>query len=315
MAKIKDLALREERLIGGHRLCPGCGHSIAVRQILSAVENPVVIANATGCLEVCTTIFPYSAWKTPWIHSAFENAAATASGIEAMYRSLKRQGKINPEKEIKFMAIGGDGGTYDIGLQSLSGAMERGHNMVYVCNDNEAYMNTGGQRSSATPYGAHTSTTPVGKIKKGKQQFRKDLTQIMVSHNIPYVAQTSPARWKDLTNKANKAFDVEGPAFLNILSVCPTDWKIVPSMGLRITQLAHDTCFWPLYEVENGRYKINYKPKKKLPIEEWLKPQGRFKHILKPENKDIVTMLQKEVDRRWEELNRLATYETPLQQQ
>jgi pyruvate ferredoxin oxidoreductase beta subunit len=187
MANLKELSKKEEVLSGGHRLCAGCGASIVARQVLSALDDPVVVANATGCLEVATTIYPYTSWKSSFIHNAFENAAATISGAEAMFSSLKKQGKI--DKEVKFIAFGGDGGTYDIGIQSLSGALERGHNFVYVCYDNEAYMNTGIQRSSATPRGAWTTTSPAGKVIPGKTQYRKDLTAIVVAHNIPYVAQ------------------------------------------------------------------------------------------------------------------------------
>src|SRR5512140_3934225 len=208
--KLKDLSEKKELLSGGHRMCAGCGAPIVVRQMLLAIDEPVVIANATGCLEVATTIYPYSAWRVPFIHSAFENAAATISGVEAMYQSLKKQGKIPADKKIKFLAFGGDGGTYDIGLQSLSGAMERGHDMVYVCYDNGAYMNTGIQRSSATPFGAWATTAEVGAAQQGKMQRRKDLTSIIAAHYIPYVAQASVSHWRDLTNKAEKAFAVEG---------------------------------------------------------------------------------------------------------
>jgi pyruvate ferredoxin oxidoreductase beta subunit len=197
MANIKDLSKLPERLGPGHRLCSGCGASIAVRQILmGAGTTPVVAGSATGCLEVATTIFPYTAWNIPFIHNAFENTAATMSGVETAYRALKKQGKIT--KDIKFIAFGGDGGTYDIGLQSLSGALERGHNFVYVCYDNGAYMNTGTQRSGATPFGADTTTAPVGKKSPGKAQSRKDLTAIVAAHNIPYTAQASISNWNDL---------------------------------------------------------------------------------------------------------------------
>jgi pyruvate ferredoxin oxidoreductase beta subunit len=185
---LKDIAAKEDRLGPGHRMCAGCGAPIIVRQILNAIEEPVVVANATGCLEVATTIYPYTAWRVPWIHSAFENAAATIAGVEAMYRSLVRQGKIE-DRNIKFLAFGGDGGTYDIGLQALSGALERGHNFLYICYDNQGYMNTGIQRSSATPHGAATTTSPAGTVIPGKPQFRKDLTAIVAAHDIPYAAQ------------------------------------------------------------------------------------------------------------------------------
>lgn len=300
MAKIKELAKKKDILSPGHRLCAGCGAAITVRQILSASDDPVVVANATGCLEVATTIYPYTSWRSPFIHNAFENAAATISGVETMYQSLKKQGKI--DKEIKFIAFGGDGGTYDIGLQSLSGALERGHDFVYVCYDNEAYMNTGIQRSSATPRGAWTTTTPCGEVMPGKTQYRKDLTGIIAAHKIPYVAQASLWRWNDLIDKAHKAFYTKGPAFLNVLSPCHRGWRFPPEDTIKMTKLAVQTNFWPLYEVENGKWKLNYKPKERLPITEWMKPQGRYKHLLTPENKNLVEDIQKEVDENWERL-------------
>ena len=272
-----------------------------VRQVMLAIDEPVVLANATGCLEVGTTIYPYTAWRVPWIHNAFENAASTISGVEAAYRSLVRQGKI-PEQNVKFLAFGGDGGTYDIGLQSLSWAMERGHNMLYVCYDNEAYMNTGIQRSSATPLGAHTSTAPAGTVKQGKEQNRKDLTKIMVAHNIPYVAQTTPFHWKDLATKVEKALSCDGPAFLNILMPCTVGWHFDPALGIDLAREAVETNFWPLFEVENGEWKLNYTPKEKKPLLEWLKPQGRFKHLMSQDKEGVLEWHQKEVDRKWAEL-------------
>lgn len=307
MAKLKDLAAMEDRLVAGHGMCLGCGIPLIFKIILRATEDPLIIANATGCLEVCTTIFPRTSWNVTWIHSAFENAAATIAGVEAMYNVLKRKGKIPQDKNIKFLGVGGDGGTYDIGLQALSGAMERGHNIVYVCYDNNVYANTGGQRSSATPLGASATTSPAGTKIPGKLQRKKDLTKILAAHNIPYVAQASPNRWQDLYNKAKKAFDVEGPAFLNVLCPCPTEWKCDESKTVRLAQTAVDTCIWPLYEVENGKYKINYKPKEKKQILEWLKPQGRFRHLFKEENAGVIEKFQKQVDEDWDQLNKLAS--------
>jgi len=307
MAKLKDLAAMEDRLVAGHGMCLGCGIPLIFKIILRATEDPLIIANATGCLEVCTTIFPRTSWNVTWVHSAFENAASTIAGVEAMYKALKRKGKIPQDKEIKFLGVGGDGGTYDIGLQALSGAVERGHNIVYVCYDNNAYANTGGQRSSATPLGASATTSPAGTQSPGKLQRKKDLTKIMAAHNIPYVAQASPNRWKDLYNKAKKAFEVEGPAFLNVLCPCPTEWKTDESQSVRLAQMAVDTCIWPLYEVENGKYKINYKPKEKKQILEWLKPQGRFRHLFKEENAGVIEKFQKQVDEDWDQLNKLAS--------
>ncbi len=304
MANLKELIKKQEVLSPGHRLCAGCGASIAVRQILAASDDPVVVASATGCLEVATTIYPFTSWRSPFIHNAFENAAATISGVETMYQSLKKQGKI--DKEIKFIAFGGDGGTYDIGLQSLSGALERGHDFVYVCYDNEAYMNTGIQRSSATPRGVWTTTTPVGEVIPGKTQYRKDLTGIIAAHNIPYAAQASIWRWSDLIDKAHKAFYTKGPAFLNVLSPCHRGWRFPLEDTIKISKLAVQTNFWPLYEVENGKWKINYKPRERLPITEWMKPQGRYKHLLTPENESIVKEIQQDIDDNWEKLLALS---------
>jgi pyruvate ferredoxin oxidoreductase beta subunit len=301
----RELAKRPERLAPGHRLCAGCGASIIVRQILAAVDEPVVLSNATGCLEVATTIYPYTAWRVPWIHNAFENAAATISGVEAAYRSLVGQGKIE-ERDVKFIAFGGDGGTYDIGLQSLSGAVERGHQFLYVCYDNGAYMNTGIQRSSATPFGAQTTTSPAGKVIPGKQQFRKDLTAIMAGHHMPYVAQAAPSRWRDLMQKTRKAVDCGGPAFLNVLASCNRGWRHGTDETIEVTQMAVDACYWPLYEVEKGEWRLNYKPREKLPVEEWLKRQGRFRHLFHEENRHLIDELQAEVDRRWERLLELT---------
>jgi pyruvate ferredoxin oxidoreductase beta subunit len=481
MPSLKELSKKEEKLSKGHRLCPGCGASIIVRQILLAAEDPVVLSCATGCLEVATTIYPYTAWKTPFIHCAFENSSATLSGAESAYRSLKKQGKI--DKAIKFIAFGGDGGTYDIGLQALSGILERGHNLLYVCYDNQAYMNclstsslimtknglkkiteinegdeiyafdqkthrlvlkkcsgvfnngikdvyevttlhhsikatanhpflvlkrngrgkennlvwktisemktgdevvvlknlgegksfkfdfdkvkkgdykvnryryknflidnnyfemekvtdiklvgpeptldlriegehnfiadgivvhnTGIQRSSASPCGAATTTSPVGKvIMEGKQEERKDLTEIVVAHGTPYVAQASPAFYNDLMKKVQKALSTEGPSFMNILSPCPRGWRHLDSESIEIARLAVLTGVWPLYEVENGQYRITYRPRKKRrPLIDWIKSQGRFKHLLREENKVVVERLEKSVRQREERLLALA---------
>jgi pyruvate ferredoxin oxidoreductase beta subunit len=304
MATIKELSTREDRLSGGHRLCAGCGASIAVRQVmLGAGMTPVVAGCATGCLEVSTTIYPYSSWKTPFIHNAFENSAATVSGVESAFKGLQRAGKIPADKKMKFVAFGGDGGTYDIGLQSLSGAMERGHDMVYVCYDNGAYMNTGIQRSSATPLGAWATTAEVGKVGQGKPMRRKDLTSIIAAHNVPYVAQGSISEWKDLTAKAEKAFAVEGPAFLNVFAPCPRGWRIPYNKTVEIASLATKTAFWPLFEVEDGEWKMTTRRvtrENRLPIEDFLKPQGRFAHLFKPGNEELLASVQAEVDRNFD---------------
>ena len=297
------VANKPSRFTSGHRMCAGCGAPPVARHIMRALkeDDHAVVATATGCMEVSTFIYPYTAWTDSFIHTAFECAGATLSGAEAAYQSMKRQGKI--DNTTKFIAFGGDGGTYDIGLQSLSGAMERGHDMVYVCYDNGAYMNTGIQRSSATPKFADTTTSPAGTVIPGKMQSRKDLAKIMAGHHIPYVAQTiGYMNFKDLYEKAEKAIYTEGPTFLNVLAPCPRGWGYPTDMLMQINKLAVETCYWPLYEVVDGVYHITYKPAKKLPVEEFLKPQKRFKHMFKPGNEWMIEEFQKEVDNRWQEL-------------
>lgn len=454
MATLKDLSKKESAMTAGHRMCPGCTAPIIVKLVTMAAAKPLVLSCATGCLEVSSTIYPYSAWNCSFIHNAFENSAATMSGVEAAYNALKRRGKI--KDEFGFIAFGGDGGTYDIGLQSLSGAMERGHDMLYCCYDNGAYMNclstdsmimtekglrkitgvkegdyvyafdqktrelvlkecsgvfdngvqdvyelstlhhsikatsnhpflvlkreaavetigkticqtetqvfvwktleqvkigdevvalkglnedfrleevisikyigkettldlrvedehnfiadgivvhnTGVQRSSATPKGANTTTSPVGKVETGKKEFRKNLTEIMVAHRIPYVAQASPSHWNDLVKKTEKAFSIKGPKFMNVIMPCTLGWVFPPDMGIEIAKLAVETCFWPLYEVENGKYTVNYKPKEIKPLTEFINTQNRFSHLKKEENKHIIEELQAQVKKDWEEL-------------
>lgn len=300
MANLKELVKGKELFTGGHRACAGCGAVIIARQVLMAAGPNTVVVSATGCLEVISTIFPYTSWSVPFLHSAFENSGATISGVEALYKSWIRQGKY--DKKINFIAFGGDGGTYDIGLQSLSGAMERGHNILYVCYNNEAYMNTGVQRSGATPKGADTTTAPVGKMKKGKEQYRKNLTAIMVAHDIPYAAQSIAGNWRDLTSKVEKALSIEGPKFINVFQPCRLGWGYEPELTCEMGRLAADTCSWPLYEVVDGQYRITYKPKEKKPVAEWLKLQGRFRHLFKPENKALLDDIQRVVDKNWEEL-------------
>ncbi|KAA8674078.1 thiamine pyrophosphate-dependent enzyme [Clostridium sp. HV4-5-A1G] len=299
---LKELSKKADRITAGHRMCAGCGAPIVAKWVLKALksEDKAVIANATGCMEVSTCLYPYVAWKDSYIHSAFENAGATISGVETAYNSLKKQGKV--KDNYKFITFGGDGGTYDIGLQSLSATMERGHDVVYVCYDNGAYMNTGIQRSSATPFGASTTTSPQGKAVPGKQQYRKDLTSVIAAHHIPYAAQTVASKWKDLYEKSEKGIYTKGPAFINVLTPCARGWRCDTQKELQIVDLAVETCFWPLYEIIDGKYILNYKPKKKLPITEWLKPQGRFKHLFKPGNEYMIDAIQKEVDKNWEEL-------------
>ncbi|MDD6101664.1 MAG: thiamine pyrophosphate-dependent enzyme [Clostridiales bacterium] len=301
--KFKEIMSKPERLAPGHRMCAGCGGTIATRMVLRALKegDKAVIGNATGCLEVSTFMYPFTAYHDSYMHNAFENAGATMSGIETAYNALKKKGKI--DDTYKFITFGGDGGTYDIGLQSLSGAMERNHDMVYVCYDNGAYMNTGIQRSSATPMYADTTTTPVGSKSSGKMQNRKDLASIIADHDIPYVAQTTLlSNFKDLYTKAEKAIYTKGAAFLNVMAPCPRGWRYPTEDIMEICRLGVETCYWPLFEVVNGKWILNYEPKKKLPVEEFLRVQGRFKHLFKPGNENLIVQFQAEVDRRWEDL-------------
>ncbi len=298
---LKELSNQKELFASGHRLCSGCAESIIVRQVLRAVGEPVVVANATGCLEVATSIYPFNAWKVSWIHSAFENAASTISGVETAYRSLVKQGKME-DVGMKFLAFGGDGATYDIGLQFLSGALERGHKFLYVCLNNEAYMNTGIQRSGSTPRGTWTTTTPVGSAMPGKKEYPKNMTAIVAAHGIPFVAQAIPSNWRDLMGKVERAMAADGPAFINVLSSCNRGWRHDTSETIKVSRLASDTCVWPIYEIDHGVWKLNYKPKKKKPLIEWLESQGRFAHLLKPENQPLVQQLQEKVDSDWEAL-------------
>lgn len=302
---VKEMMSKKDRLAPGHRMCAGCGATIGVRAVLRALheEDHAVIANATGCLEVSSFMYPYTAWEDSYIHNAFENAGATLSGVETAYKVLKKKGKLPEDEHFKFIAFGGDGGTYDIGFQSLSGAMERGHDMVYVCYDNGAYMNTGIQRSSATPMFADTTTTPAGKCSSGKMQNRKDLASIIADHDVAYVGQsTFTLNFNDLHQKAEKAIYTEGASFLNIMTPCPRGWRYPTEDIMEICRLAVETCYWPMFEVEHGKWRLTYEPKKKLPIEDFLRMQGRFKHLFKPGNEHLIEQFQAEVDRRWEDL-------------
>ena len=294
---------KPERFVGGHRLCSGCGSGILSRAVTRALDekDKAVICNATGCLEVSSFLYPYTAYTDSYIHCAFENAAATCGGVEAAYNVLKKKGKV--QDNFKFITFGGDGGTYDIGFQSLSGAMERGHDMVYVCYDNEAYMNTGIQRSSSTPRFADATTTPVGKASYGKKQNKKNLTEILAAHNIPYAAQTTfLGNFRDLHEKAHKAIYTPGAAFLNVMAPCPRGWRFQAQDMAQICRLAVDTCVWPLYEVVEGEWHLTYMPSKKLPVEEFMVKQGRFKHCFKPGNEWMIEEAQKYVDDQWEKL-------------
>ncbi len=312
---LKDAAYIKDTLMSGHRLCAGCAHPIVGRMIMKAsADIPTIVTNATGCLEVATTIFPFTSWNVPWLHNAFENAAANASGIEATWRAQRRSGKgpLAKYDNLNVIAFGGDGGTYDIGFQAISGAFERGHHFTYVLMDNEAYMNTGIQRSGGTPLAAATTTSPAGSVIKGKTQWKKPIDEIMIAHEIPYVATMSPAYPQDVLDKCRKAFSIEGPKFLHAFIPCTRGWRYPTEDSVMLARLATQTCIFPLYEVtrENGRpvYKLSgasaaiaRRPQSKKPVEEYLKGQGRFRHLFRPEeDKELLAAIQEGVDHRWQ---------------
>jgi pyruvate ferredoxin oxidoreductase beta subunit len=303
MSALRELTT-EELLAPGHRMCAGCPVPTLVRMTLKALRGPAVIVNATGCLEVSTTIYPYTAWLLPWVHTAFENTAAVASGIEAGFKALTKKGRW--DRKVDVIAFGGDGGTFDIGLQALSGALERGHDFLYICYDNEAYMNTGIQRSGATTFGAATTTSPSGKRIPGKREWKKDLIAIALAHDIPYAATASVAFWKDCIAKVRKGIEVEGPAVIHAITPCPRGWRHEPSESIKVARLAVQTRFFPLYEVENGKYRITLPVPNPLPVEEFLKTQGRFRHLFKPENKWMIEAIQGWVDKNYERLVKLS---------
>lgn len=291
----------EEPLAPGHRACQGCGEVVALRQVMKALGNNVIVVSATGCMEIISSPYPQSAWRVPWLHVAFENAAAVASGVEAAHKAMIRKGRIE-DKNTTFLAIAGDGGTADIGIQALSGALERGHNFVYVCLDNEAYMNTGIQRSSSTPYGAGTTTSPPGKKSIGQQTWKKNMPAIAAAHNIPYVATGSPAYYIDLMNKVKKASLVEGPAYLHLFSPCPTGWRCAVEDSIQTARLVVQTKIFPLYEVIDGRWRLSRKIKKPKPVSEYLKVQRRFSHL----TEEDIALIQERVDRDYDRLLELC---------
>lgn len=275
---VPKLVTRRENFAPGHRACLGCGEALAVRLACKALGQNVIIVSATGCMEIVSSPLPYTSWRVPWIHTLFENTAAVASGIEAGLKVIVRKGK-RPAEEVKVVAMAGDGGTSDIGLQALSGALERRHDFLYICLDNEAYMNTGIQRSSATPYGASTTTAPAGKISIGQVTWKKNVPAIAAAHDIPYVATACPSYPFDLMAKVAKGASIHGPAYVHILSVCPTGWRSATDLTIRVGRLAVETGMFPLYEVENGKYKLSIDLPQLRPVQDYLKLQGRFRHL------------------------------------
>ena len=279
----------DELFASGHRACAGCGGTLAIRYALKVLGPNTIVANATGCMEVVSSPYPEIAWKVPWIHQAFENAAASASGIEAALRALGRK------KGVNVVAFGGDGGTFDIGLQALSGALERGDDITYICYDNEAYMNTGVQRSGSTPYGATTTTSPSGRHSFGEDRPKKDMPGIVAAHGVPYVATASVSLPLDYMEKVKKAASMKGPKYIQVYAPCPTGWGSDPAKSIELGRLAVDTGMIILYEIVNGVPKVTYKPTKKAPVKDFLKMQRRFRHLTDEQIEEI----QRFADERW----------------
>jgi pyruvate ferredoxin oxidoreductase beta subunit len=292
---------QREYFAPGHRSCQGCAEALAVRLVAKALGRNVVVCSATGCMEIVSSPLPFTSWRVPWFHVAFENAAAVASGVEAGLKALMRKGRI-PSKKIVTVGMAGDGGTADIGMQALSGALERGHDMIYICTDNEAYMNTGIQRSSSTPFGASTTTSPSGKLKAGQMTWKKNMPAIAAAHNIPYVATACPSYPIDLIQKVRKAAEMEGAAYLHILAVCPTGWRSAPELSIKLGRLAAETGVFPIYEVEDGNYKLNIDFPQLRPLKEYTKLQGRFRHLTDEKLQEI----EKRIHREYEQLREKA---------
>jgi len=290
---------REERFSPGHSMCQGCGAAIIMRHLMKTVGENAIVTMATGCVEVTTTVFPYTSWRNPWLHLAFENAAAAASGIEAAIKALQRKKLLEVKERVKVVAIAGDGGTFDIGLQALSGMMERGHDVMYVVYDNEAYMNTGIQRSGATPLWAWTTTTPVGKRMKGEPRPKKDIISIALAHHIPYIATANPAYPTDMIEKFRKAYETNGPSLVHVLSPCTPGWRIRNEHTIKVARLAVLTGMWVQLEIVNGKPKVTVKVPKRKPVREYLKLQGRFRHL----SDEDIARIQEMVDKYVEEIN------------
>ncbi len=303
----RDIAQKPDQFLSGHRACAGCAPATVLRMVMKATRGPTIVTEATGCMEVASSIYPYTSWAVPWLHTAFETAAANAAGIDAALKALKRKGQV--KEHVDIIALAGDGGTYDIGIQALSGAVERGHDFLFVLYDNEGYMNTGIQRSGGTPMGAATTTTPAGSVMPGKLQHKKPITDIIVAHDIEYAATATPYYWKDLLVKVRKGLEVEGPAFLHVFAPCPRGWRSEPAKSIEYTKLAVESCVFPLYEVVKGRYELSspskmfeLAPHKKKPVTDYLKGQGRFRHLFTPQGKKVLDEIQRWTDERWQRL-------------
>jgi pyruvate ferredoxin oxidoreductase beta subunit len=300
---VPRLVKKEENFAPGHRACIGCGEALSIRQVFKAIDNNVIVVNATGCAEIFASQLPFTSWQLPWIHTLFENTAAVASGVESAYKAMRRKGIKLPENT-KVVAIGGDGGTLDIGIQALSGAMERGHDFTYICFDNEAYQNTGNQRSSATPFGTATTTSPTGKKSIGQFSWKKNMPEIAVAHNIPYVATATHGYPFDLMAKVAKAVATPGPSYVHVLSVCPTGWGSPTDTINRQARLAVQSGIFPLYEVENGIYKMTVATPTLRPITDYMKVQRRFRHL----SEDTIAQIQKRVELEYNKILEKAKY-------
>ncbi len=290
---IKDLP-EENLFTAGHTACAGCGAAIVVRNIMKVLGENTVIYTPANCLLVFGATYPHIAWKVPYHHVAFENTAACATGMK---RALNTLGK----EDTTVVGFAGDGGTADIGMQALSAAAERNEDIIYVMYDNEAYMNTGIQRSGSTPYGAWTTTTPAGKVIKGKELFKKDVAQIILAHNVPYVATASVGYPQDMLKKVEKAKNMKGFRFLQIYSSCPTGWRHPTDITVEIANKAVESGMWTLFEAVDGRMEITHRPKERIPVQDYLKLQGRFRHM----SEEQIRILQNWVDKKWDRDSRL----------
>jgi pyruvate ferredoxin oxidoreductase beta subunit len=300
------LVEKDEPFTPGHRGCVGCCEALAVRQVCKALGKDVIVVNATGCIEIISSGYPNTNWDVPWIHTLFENTAAVAAGIESGLKVLKRKGRYPSERRTKIVAMAGDGATADIGFQALSGMLERGHDVLYICYDNEAYMNTGVQRSGSTPYGATTTTSPAGAKSIGQRTWKKNMPRIVAAHDIPYVATACPSYPFDLMEKVKKAVAIDGPTYLHIYSACPTGWRSPTDTAVRIGRLAVLSGIFPLYEIENGKWKLSLDVEKLIPVAEYFKSQGRFRHLGEKDIEYIQKHIIEEYERIKEECRRSA---------
>lgn len=308
---------QDEPFVHGHRACQGCAPATVLRLLAKTLGRNTIVCNATGCMEIIASPYPFMAWDIPWIHVAFENNSAVASGIEAGIKVLSRKKLHFHDRKEKptIVALGGDGGTMDIGIQALSGALERGHNFIYVCYDNEAYMNTGIQRSSGTPLGASTTTSPSGSASSGQSTWKKDFTEICAAHNIPYVASANVAYPFDFIEKIKKAKAAKGPAVLHAFAPCPTGWRCPASSSIKLARLATETGIFPLYEVENGKYNLSIDIESLRPVKDYAAlrnikdymfdesgggkdKQGRYRHL----TPELIKYIEAEVKKRYERL-------------